>query len=306
MMRWLKKIKFERLTLFYKKHRRATIAVGLGLAIILLWILPPAAFPQGRIIRIQKGMTVAEIANYLEEKKVVQSELLFTAIIKVLPGDPKIIAGDYMLSHRATVFGIVYRLLTGSYGIEPIRVLIPEGATVKDISIILTKRLPEFKTQEFLLLASTSQGYLFPDTYFFLPTASTSALIEEMHENFNRHIDPLRLAIFKSKHSLDEIIKMASILEKEAHIYADREMISGILWKRFEEGVRLQVDVATETYKKSGLPSKPIANPGLEAIKSAVEPVESEYWFYLADKKGVTHYSVTYQEHLKNIAKYLK
>lgn len=305
-MKWPKKIKWERLTLFYKQHRRASIAAGLCLAIILLWILPPAAFPKGRIIRIQKGMTVAEVANYLEEKKVVQSELLFTALVKVLPGDPKIIAGDYMLGRRLTIFEVMYRLLTGSYDIEPIRVLIPEGAKVTDISIILSKRLPEFKQKEFLLLASTSEGYLFPDTYFFLPTASTSALIEEMHENFNRHIDPLRLAIFKSKRSLDEIIKMASILEKEAHIYADREMISGILWKRYDENVRLQVDVATETYKKSGLPVKPIANPGLAAIKASLEPVESEYWFYLADRKGVTHYAVTYKEHLKNIAKYLK
>jgi UPF0755 protein len=305
-MKWPKKINWERLTLFYKQHRRASIALGLALAIILLWILPPAAFPKGRIIRIQKGMTVAEIGNYLEEKKVVQSELLFTGLIKLLPGDPKIIAGDYMLGRRLTVFEVMYRLLTGSYDIEPIRVLIPEGAKVTDISIILAKRLPEFKQKEFLLLASTSQGYLFPDTYFFLPTASTSALIDEMHENFNRHIDPLRLAIFKSKRSLDEIIKMASILEKEAHIYADREMISGILWKRFDQNVRLQVDVATETYKKSGLPVKPIANPGLESIKAALEPVESEYWFYLADRKGVTHYAVTYKEHLKNIAKYLK
>ncbi len=305
-MKWPKKIKWERLTLFYKQHRRASIAAGLCLAIVLLWILPPAAFPKGRIIRIQKGMTVAEVANYLEEKKVVQSELLFTALVKILPGDPKIIAGDYMLGRRLTIFEVMYRLLTGSYDIEPIRVLIPEGAKITDISIILAKRLPEFKQKEFLLLASTSQGYLFPDTYFFLPTASTSALIDEMHENFNRHIDPLRLAIFKSKRSLDEIIKMASILEKEAHIYADREMISGILWKRYDENVRLQVDVATETYKKSGLPIKPIANPGLESIKASLEPVESEYWFYLADRKGVTHYAVTYKEHLKNIAKYLK
>ncbi len=312
---------------FYRQRRRESIIGGVVALIVLLWILPPAAYPVGRIIRIQEGLNAREIAAFLEDKKVVQSELLFTLFLKALPGEPHIIAGDYMLSHRSTIFGVTYRLLTGKYDIKPIKIRIPEGATLSDISVILDKRLPEFNRQEFMLLASTSEGYLFPDTYFFMPTASTTSLVEEMRENFDRQTAPLSLAIFRSKRSLEEIVTMASILEKEAYTDKDREMISGILWKRIDEGMRLQVDAVFpyflgkntfdltradlrhpspyNTYRHAGLPPGPIGSPSFSSLEAAANPITSPYWFYLSDLKSQMHYAVDYDEHLKNKNKYL-
>lgn len=327
LKRWLI-LNREKVKRFYRRHQRLSIAAGLLGLIIILWILPPAAYPKGRVIRIQEGLTVSEIARYLEDKKVIQSEWLFTLFIKLLPGEPAIIAGDYMLNHRSTIFGITYRLLTGSYNIQPVRIRIPEGATVADIAIILDRRLPEFDRSEFLTLASSSEGYLFPDTYFFLPTASTSSIVEEMRENFERKIDPLRLAIFKSKRSLHEIITMASIVEKEGILSEDRALIAGILWKRLDAGMRLQVDAVFpyflgkntfdltradlrhkspyNTYRYEGLPPGPIGSPSLDSIKATIEPIESPYWFYLSDLKSQMHYAIDYAEHLVNKNKYLR
>ena len=103
-----------------------------------------------------------------------------------------------------------------------------------------------------------------------------------------------------------DIITMASIIERESKGDADREIISGILWKRIKLDIPLQVDVAPETYKTKGLPKNPIANPGMESIKAAIYPQSSMYLYYLHDKNGGIHYAKIFAEHRQNILKYLK
>jgi len=178
-----------------------------------------------------------------------------------------------------------------------------------------------------LRLASTSEGFLFPDTYFFLPTASTSAIVEEMRENFNRQTASLQADLLAADKSLLEIVTMASIVEKEAYDSEDRRMIAGVLWKRIEAKMRLQVDAVFpyilgkntfqltkadlnydspyNTYRYAGLPPGPIGSPSLDAITAALNPTESPYWFYLADDEGVTHFAKDFDEHVANKQKYL-
>ena len=98
---------------------------------------------------------------------------------------------------------------------------------------------------------------------------------------------------------------MASIIEKEAR-GSDRGVISGILWKRLSLGRALEVDAAPETYKVKGLPKAPIANPGLAAIKAAIHPENSPYFYYLHDADGNIHYAKSFEEHKRNKELYLK
>ena len=98
---------------------------------------------------------------------------------------------------------------------------------------------------------------------------------------------------------------MASVIEREAKGDIDRELISGILWKRIAMNMPLQVDASPETYKTKGLPRSPISNPGLAAIKAAVYPKNSSYLYYLHDKSGIIHYAENLSEHNKNARKYL-
>jgi UPF0755 protein len=99
---------------------------------------------------------------------------------------------------------------------------------------------------------------------------------------------------------------MASILEKEVKTKEEKELAAGVLWKRLQIGMALQVDVAPETYQRRGLPDKAVCNPGLESIVAAVYPRASAYWYYLATPEGETIFSRTLQEHNIAKAKYLK
>lgn len=99
---------------------------------------------------------------------------------------------------------------------------------------------------------------------------------------------------------------MASLLEKEVKTKEEKELAAGILWKRLESGMPLQVDAAMETYARLGLPAGPICNPGLESILASIYPESSEYWYYLSTPDGITIFSKTLEEHNIAKAKYLE
>lgn len=198
-----------------------------------------------------------------------------------------------------------------------IKITIPEGYTAQDIAEKFSE-FQNFNKNNFLELAQEKEGYLFPDTYMFYSTDTEIAIIKKMADNFLQKAGKVR----------PEIVIMASILEKEANNLKDRKIISGILWKRMEEDMRLQVDatlnyingktsaqmtqsdLATSspynTYVRYGLPPTPICNPGLDSIQAALEPTETEYWYYLSDSSGKMHYSKTFEEHKANKAVYLQ
>lgn len=180
--------------------------------------------------------------------------------------------------------------------VKLVRVTIPEGFNVRQIA----ERLNEaglFSAEDFIKLAQKEEGFLFPDTYEFYGHAGPEEIILKMKENFERKVGP--------EVSRDVII-MASLLEEEAKHDGDWEIISGILWKRLEAGMALQVDAEPGTYDYPGLPPGPISNPGLDAVDAALHPAASPYWYYLSDKAGNIHYARTFEEHKLNKEKYLR
>jgi UPF0755 protein len=161
-----------------------------------------------------------------------------------------------------------------------------------------------------------------------MPWTTPDTVLNTLKKTFDQKIESLSDDILVSKHSLKEIIIMASLIEKEANGEEDRNIVSGILWKRIDKGIPLQVDAPFlyilgkesseltrsdlainspfNTYKYKGLPPSPIGNPGLASIKAAISPKESPYLYYLHDKEGIIHYAKTFTEHQNNIKKYLK
>jgi len=188
----------------------------------------------------------------------------------------------------------------------PIVVTIPEGFNLNQIADTFVLKLANFNKAQFLIKAKDLDGYLFPDTYFFLTSANEGEVIKSMSDNFNKKINPFLPEIISSGKTERDIIIMASLIEREAKGDTDRGIIAGILWQRIKIGMPLQVDAAPETYKTKGLPENPIGNPGLLAIKSALYPQSSPYLYYLHDKNGIVHYAKTLAEHDANIKKYLK
>lgn len=302
----------------------------LALIFYAFLIRPPSDFPFHSLYSIKEGAALSETASDSKEKRVVRSQFLLKVLVILFSGNKGAISGDYVLDKKENLFKIALRFAGGDYRLSAVKITIPEGTSVFEISKILSKNgdLANFNPQDFIRLAIDKEGYLYPDTYYFLPNVRANQIIDTMEENFNKKIEPIRKDLKTFGKSMTEIITMASILEKEVPTTEDRKIVAGILWKRIKMGMPLQVDAAFpyitqrqdgrvtrddlkidspyNTYLNKGLPPGPISNPSLDAIIAAISPTETKYFFYISDRKGITHFSVTLEDHNKNIDKYLK
>lgn len=324
----------QRLALEWREHsnRRSMLIIlfggGAALLMYMYVIAPPQDFPTGKLVSVTEGATAADVARQLEEQGVVQQSESFRVAVILLGRDRGVRAGDYLFKEPKDVISVARAITTGAYGLEPIRIRIPEGATTKAMAKLYASQLERFNAEKFLEKAQPVEGYLFPDTYFFLPNATEDTVIEAMRQNFDTNIETLVGDITKFGKPLNEVVILASILEKEAHNYQDRRMIAGVLWRRLKIDMALQVDAAFlyslgyatfdltkadlankddpyNTYANKGLPPGAIGSPSLSSLKAAVNPIDQGYLFYLADSSFVTHYSKTYEEHLRLKARYI-
>ncbi len=280
---------------------------GLVTFLVLFYVLffsAPNNFPKGIVISIGKGENLRNLSLDLKQKKVIRSRISFEAFVILLGGERHIAEGDYLLENKLPVFEMARRIVNKDRHLASIKVTIPEGFDNIQIADTFAISLKNFNKDKFLGKAKI--GYLFPDTYFFFSTDDERDVLEYMNQNFNKKLKPYISEIVSSGKSENEIIAMASLIEKEAKGNADRENISGILWNRLAKKMPLQVDSAPETYKARGLPENPISNPGLSSIIAAIHPSISNYLYYLHDKNGLIHYAKTFEEHKINKAKYLK
>lgn len=317
---------------FLKKYRVYIISLGIimvGLICgVIYYSVAPGNFPVGTIFSIEKDMTVSQTASKLKESGIVRSALFYKAYVVLLHDGKGVQAGDYLFDQPQSVLRIAYRTSYGIQGLEKVKITITEGASSKDIAKIIMKKIPEFDAKGFLDLAKQKEGYLFPDTYYFNPNVMPQEVIDEMNGVFKKKMSTIQTEIMLFGRQMDDIVKMASIVEKEANNDNDRRIIAGILWKRIDVSMPLQVDppfyyflnkISSQLtlddlkiespynlYLHNGLPPTPIDNPGLDAILATIQPEKSEFWFYLSDSKGNMHYATTHDGHLANKAKYLQ
>ena len=294
------------------------------------FIIPPANFPLNSVYVIEENETLSEITLKSKKQNLIKSTLFFKIISILFSGNKGIISGDYVLNERENVFKIAKRFSGGDYRLSAVKITVPEGSSIFEIAEILSKKndLKKFNSQEFIKLAKDKEGYLYPDTYFFLPNAKMEHIIKTMENNFMKKISSIETEIKTFGKTFREILVMASIIEKEVSKTEDRKIVAGILWKRISIGMPLQVDAvfpyitqkkggiitredlkidsSYNTYLNKGLPPGPISNPSLDAIVSTINPTETKYLFYISDKKGITRFAKTLEEHNINIDKYLR
>lgn len=277
-----------------------------GTLIYVFFISPPNNFPKGTIENIAEGTSLRKLSRQLKNDKIIRSRIAFESFVILSHREKKIKPGDYLFDIKISAYNVARRIGKGRYNLAPIKITVPEGFNTEQMSKLFEKKMNNFNLNNFLLKAKNKEGYLFPDTYFFLTTDTEDQAIKYMSDNYEKKIEPLRPSIVGSGKTEKEIIIMASIIEEEAKGDIDRGIISGILWRRIAIGMPLQADAAPITYKIKGLPDSPISSPGLESIKSAISPTNSPYLFYLHDKEGNIHYAKTFSEHKTNKLKYLK
>jgi UPF0755 protein len=270
-----------------------------------LFLTAPSNFISRTIVSVEPGMSLHNVSAVLKKDNIIRFRLPFEFFMIIFGGEKHLISADYLFENKLPVWQVAERIARGEHHMPPVSVTIPEGFNVNQIADVFSSKLANFNKTKFLAQAKGLEGYLFPDTYFFLTNADEKDVIISMSDNFNKKITPLLPKITSSGKTEKEIIIMSSIIEREAEGNIDRGVIAGILWKRISIGMPLQVDVAPETYKTKGLPESPIGNPGTLAIESAINPQNSSYLYYLHDKNGNIHYAKTFAEHQANIKKYL-
>ncbi|MEX0933871.1 MAG: endolytic transglycosylase MltG [Candidatus Paceibacterota bacterium] len=308
--------------------KKITIGIIVFLFFYVLFVRAPFGFPLGEAIGIPKGTTLKEASLLLHERKAISSPFLFKGLVILLRGEGGLISGDYYLREPEGVFSLARRFTQGLYGLAPIKVLLPEGATIEEMAAILSETYPRFNANHFKLLAKDKEGYLFPDTYLFFPNVEASQVYNELRDTFTIKIKEIQDEVDAFGKPLEDVVIMASLLEEEARTQETRRMIAGILWDRLRIGMALQVDAVFpyiigkntfevtledlefdspyNTYKYPGLPPAPITNPGLDSLRAAVNPTPSPYLFYLSDIDGNLHYARTFEEHKQNKARYLR
>lgn len=324
----------------------AALLVG---AVLVFW---PVGSGTGESVEfvIENGQTLVTAANLLAEQNLILNRTLFVGYAIFLGKEKKFKAGRYLIPLPVSTWGLVRTFSRGEAEPDNIRVTIPEGTNIADVDKIFAEAtltmpgdLLSYNLKHGSVLAQ--EGYLFPDTYFFKrPEAGQMGSVEEivakMKENFNEKTKDIFAGRFMGKGGIGRgyrAIIIASILEKEVKTEEDMKLVAGIIEKRLELGMPLQIDATVaygvclndffvgkycdvsqanlvdnipidseyNTYSRKGLPLGPISNPGLKAINAALNPVSSDYLFYLSARDGTTIFSKTAAEHEHARQKYL-
>jgi UPF0755 protein len=295
--------------------------------LIFYFISPPKSFPQKSSFTIGYGTPLGVISYKLKNEGYIRSRFLFEGLIILKQNEKSISDGEYYFEKPINLIFVALRLTGSNFGLDRLKITIPEGYTRTDIAKRCEAVLANCSATHFLEKTIGMEGYLFPDTYLLFPSKTEDDLIAKMKLNFeNKTKNVFNNNITQSEQK--DIIIMASILEREANGDEDIKTISGILKNRLRIGMPLQVDATFyyllgkesseltlsdlkmkspyNTYVNKGLPPGPIGNPGLKAIEAAMYPSKTDYLYYLHDKKGVVHYAKTNTEHVKNKRLYLK
>lgn len=274
---------------------------------------------------IPKGEGVREIAHSLKQKGFIKDQVVFFLLTKKLGVDKQIEAGDYRISPSMSAEAIVKSL---THGTLDIWVTIPEGFRAAEISDAL-KSIPSYDSSWTDQLEE-HEGYLFPDTYLIPRDATVNTVINSFTQTFDARYDTLPTS---KSYTKEEIVTIASLVEREARHPEDRPIVASVIKNRLEIGMKLDIDATLQyalgyqpdqkrwwkksltaadklidspynTYTHAGLPPTPISNPGIDSLKAAINSATTSYLFYFTDKNGVNHYAKTLQEQESNIEKY--
>ena len=329
------------------------IAVMLGLLVITVWGLALGSMPVSRDgspvrIAIDRGESAGSIAGLLAKKGIIRSGLVFSITARATGVSGKLKPGVYEFKQTMNLPQVL-RVLVRGESLED-WVTIPEGYNIRQIGDLLReKRLVD--DDDFVRVAISQadqfpkydfvyghdlEGYLFPDTYLITRGTDTSEIIEKILDAFEQKVvSHNEIEIEKvikgrfgpgegANEGLHKILTIASLVEREAKVPADRPRIAAVLWNRLKKKMKLDIDATVNykpgisranknkvyytdlksdspynTYKRDGLPPGPICNPGLASIKATLQPAASDDLYYVAKPDGSHIFSRTLAEHEK-------
>lgn len=273
---------------------------------------------------VNRGEPTRSIASRLQKQGLIRSDLAFLAYLRLNDKVGKLQAGSFKLSPGDNVPELVEELQEGRVD-EWITFV--EGQRREEYADLLNENfnLPE---EEFLSLTRGKEGRLFPDSYLLPTDVVVPQVVKKLTDNFQQKWQAVEN---QTEMTQNQVLILASLVEREAKIDQARRIVAGILYKRWQNDWPLQVDATVQyakgsegnwwpqvsgrdlktidspynTYLYKGLPPTPICNPSLSSIKAVVNYEETDYWYYISDRSGQMHYAQTIEEHNANIREYL-
>ncbi|MGI6584409.1 MAG: endolytic transglycosylase MltG [Lutisporaceae bacterium] len=296
-------------------------------------------------IVIPKGSTVKSISKILKDENMIKDSFVFELYCKINEKSDKIKAGKYRISNSMEVPEIVEVLVSGKALIDTVRFTIPEGYNlaqivdkINSLGVVSSESINEALKAgryeyEFIEQIpdreNKLEGYLFPDTYEIYMDTTAEAIIKKLLGRFDDvFTEEFRKRAEELNMSIDQVVTLASIIEREAKLDSERKLISGVFHNRLKRKMLLQscatvqyllkepkeellyedleIDSPYNTYKYPGLPPGPIASPGLAAIEAALYPEDTDLLYFFALDDGSHVFSKTYNEHINAQNKYRK
>lgn len=270
-------------------------------------------------IKIPEGSTSRQVARILKKEKIIRSENIFLAIAWLTRTEKKLKPGTYKFHNRLPDFIILKNIVRGNT--YKIKITIPEGFTAKEIAELLGKK-GICSSRLFLEIVENKkmEGYLFPETYFFEPDSKEKNVVQALNKQFKKiFTDDFIEKARELNLTKEEIIILASIIEKEAKREEERPLISAVFHNRLRKRWNLEscatvlyalgrhkeflvykdleIDSPFNTYIHSGLPPAPIANPGLASIKAALYPAVTDDMFFIVAGSGTHKFSKYAKDH---------
>ncbi len=294
-----------------------------------------------KFVDIAAGTGTEAMATQLEQAGIVRSRYAFEALKLAHGGALK--AGEYRFDHPTRVMDVYARIRKGDVYTRTL--VIPEGFNIYDIAQAVeaaglgskAEFLAAEKQHVELIVqwspaATSLEGYLFPDTYKFSRHATAQMMLATMVKRFGAVTAKMGMVdadIVRT--DVARTVTMASLVEKEVHIDAERPLVAGVLENRMARAMPLQTDPAVaygsllrgtwtgvihqselhsdspyNTYVHAGLPPGPICNPGVAALKAALQPAQTEYLYFVADAAGATRFAKGMAEHDAQVAAFRK
>ena len=300
---------------------------------------PGSVQPQVRAFSIGSGMSAAAIARLLQSEEVVSDARMFYVLCWWKKSGQKLKAGEYAFSSFSTPTQILDQIVAGKVLLH--RVTVPEGSTLADVAVLLQQAgLAEAKdviqlarNQEFIdaldLNSESLEGYLFPETYYFSRTNNEKTILRAMVQQFRVHFPAeWQARAHKRGLSIQEVVIMASMIEKEAVVDSERPVIAGVFFNRLRLNMPLQSDPTAiydlpdfsgpitrehlqrqspyNTYTNKGLPIGPICNPGAKSLQAVLYPEDVPYLYFVSNNDGTHRFSTTLEDHRRAVSLYRK
>jgi UPF0755 protein len=311
-----------------RPHVARLVALGVLLVFVLagLWFLGSLFQPfkgnGGERVRVQvpRGLGVGQIGDLLEQRGVVKSAFFFSTRARVSGRSSSLKPGSYVL-RRDMPYGAALDQL--EHGTPPniVVVTIPEGRSRKEVAplvkgrlkgsyIAATRRSSAINLRDYgARRARNLEGFLFPATYQLKRGHSVSELVDRQLAAFKQKFRGVSMGYARSKNLTPfEVLTIASLVEREAQVPAERPLIASVIYNRLKQGIPLGIDATVRfatgnwtrplreselrnpspynTRRNSGLPPGPIGSPGLASIQAAAHPKRSKYLFYVVKPCG--------------------